>query len=229
VAASLLASYYQIYSAFLRLVGRYATDPSLPSNRSAQAVCEAFIEAAERHLYTIVRDFDELRKKLPEQSFAAEELAKVLTGIIATRTSLHRNKPLRARIDELRQHSRGKSAKRERFEQLLKELPGQVLEVWDETAHPLGSFYEVRTEAARRIEKPATSSQELELAAFADREKLLKRAKAAKLSPQEVDVFELLITDPRMKPRDIARHLGLPPGQVRVVKHRINKKLEAVS
>jgi DNA-directed RNA polymerase specialized sigma24 family protein len=30
-----------------------------------------------------------------------------------------------------------------------------------------------------------------------------------------------------MKPRDAARHLGLPQGQVRVVKHRIKKKLEA--
>jgi hypothetical protein len=86
-------------------------------------VCEAYIEATERHLYTIALDFDELRKKLPEENFPKEELAKVLSGIVATRTSLHSNPPLRAAIDERREYSREKSAKRERFEQLLEELP----------------------------------------------------------------------------------------------------------
>jgi hypothetical protein len=64
---SWLATYYQIYSACWRLVGHYATDPNLTGVRSAQAVCEAFIEAAERQLYTVVLDFDELRKELPEK------------------------------------------------------------------------------------------------------------------------------------------------------------------
>jgi hypothetical protein len=59
---SWLATYYQIYSAFLRLVGWYYRDPNLTGVRSAQAVCEAFIEAAERHLYTVALDFDELQK-----------------------------------------------------------------------------------------------------------------------------------------------------------------------
>ncbi|HVF01784.1 MAG TPA: hypothetical protein VNA27_10685, partial [Rubrobacteraceae bacterium] len=114
---SWLASYYLIYSACWRLIGQYAVDPSLTGLRSAEAVCEAYIEATERHLYTIALGFDELRKKLPGQDFPSEELAKVLTGIVATRTSLHRNGRLRAVIDELRVHSEDKSARRERFEQ----------------------------------------------------------------------------------------------------------------
>ena len=142
---SWLATYYQICSVFLRLVGQYATDSNLTGIRSAQAVCEAFIEATERQLYTVALGFDELRRKLPEEGFATEELVKVLSGIVATRTSLYANKPLRAVIDELREHLRGKRAKGERFEQLLRELHGQVLEVWDEAAHPLRSLYEMRT------------------------------------------------------------------------------------
>jgi len=66
---SWLATYYKIYSAFLCLVMRYYRDPNLTGIRSAQAVCEAFIEAAERHLYTVTLDFNELRKKLPEKVF----------------------------------------------------------------------------------------------------------------------------------------------------------------
>jgi DNA-binding CsgD family transcriptional regulator len=225
---SWLASYYLIYSACWRLIGQYAVDPNLTGLRSAEAVCEAYIEATERHLYTIALGFDELRKKLPGQDFPSEELAKVLTGIVATRTSLHRNRRLQAVIDELRVHSEDKSARRERFEQLLKELQGQVLEVWAETEHPLASLSEIRTEAVRRIEKPSVSSQVLELAAFADREELLRFAKAARLSPQEMDVFELSIANPQMKPREIAERLGRSSVQVRVVKHRIKKKLEAV-
>ena len=76
--------------------------------------------------------------------------------------------------------------------------------------------------------KSATPLPQLELlAAFADRVELLKRAKAAGLSAQETNVFEFLTANLQMKPRDAARHLGLPQGQVRVVKHRIKKKLEA--
>jgi hypothetical protein len=94
------ATYYLIYSAFLRLVWRYARDTTLTGTRSAQAVCDAFIEAAERHLYTIALDFDHLRKELPKERFPTEELVKVLSGIVATRTSL-RHPRLRAAIDEL--------------------------------------------------------------------------------------------------------------------------------
>jgi DNA-binding CsgD family transcriptional regulator len=223
-----LASYYQMYSACWRLIGQYAVDPNLRGVRSAQAVCEAFVEATEQHLYTIALDFDDLRKQLPGQRFPSEELAKILIGIVATRTSLHRNQRLRAAIDELREHSKDESAKRERFEQLLKELQGQVLEVWAETEHSLASLSEIKTEAVRRIEKPSASSQVQELAEFADREELLRLAKAAKLSPQEMEVFALSIANPQIKPREIAERLGRSSAQIRVVKYHIKQKLEAI-
>jgi len=224
---SWLATYYQIYSAFLRLVGRYYRDPNLTGVRSAQAVCEAFIEAAERHLYTVALDFDELRKKLPEEQFPNEELAKVLSGIVATRTSLHSNPPLRAAIDERREYSRDKSAKRERFEQLLEDLPAQVLEVWEEAAHPLGDLYEIRTEAARRLEKRESKPPlEVELATFADHEKLLKRAKAAGLPPREYELFKLrVVENPGMSLREAARRMGIAEGTAKSFWSRIKRTL----
>jgi hypothetical protein len=102
-----LASRYQIYSACLNLIEQYIQDPNLTGTRFAQAVCEAFLEATERFLYTVALDFERLRKSLPDQDFPAEELTKILTGITATRASLHINQRLRAAIDELGEHSRG--------------------------------------------------------------------------------------------------------------------------
>jgi DNA-directed RNA polymerase specialized sigma24 family protein len=224
---SRLATSYQIYKAFLRLVMRYYRDPNLTGVRSALAVCEAFIEAAERHLYTVALDFDELRKNLPEESFPNEELAKVLSGIIATRTSLHSNPPLRAAIDERREYSRDKSAKRERFEQLLKDLPAHVLEVWQEAAHPLGSLDEMRTEAARRLGKRDSKPPlEVELAAFVDREKLLKQAKAAGLPPREYELFKLrVVENPGMSLREAAQRMGIAEGTAKSLWSRIKRTL----
>ena len=224
---SWLATYYRIYSAFLHLVMRYYRDPNLTGLRSAQAVCDAFLEAAERHLYTVALDFDELRKKLPEERFPNEELAKVLSGIIATRTSLHSNPPLRAAIDERREYSRDKSAKRERFEQLLEDLPAQVLEVWEEVAHPLGDPYEMRTEVARRLGKRESKPRlEVELATFADHEKLLKQAKAAGLPPREYELFKLrVVENPGMSLREAAQRMGIAEGTAKSLWSRIKRTL----
>jgi DNA-directed RNA polymerase specialized sigma24 family protein len=226
---SWLATYYQIYSAFLRLVGRYYRDPNLKGVRSAQAVCEAFIEATERHLYSVALDFDELQKRLPKESFPTEELAKVLSGIVATRTSLHSNPPLRAAIDERREYSRDKSAKRERFEQLLEDLPAQVLEVWEEAAHPLGSLYEMRTEVARRLGKRQSKPPlEVELATFADHETLLKQAKDTGLPPREYELFKLrVIENPGMSLREAAQRMGIAEGTAKSLWSRIKRTLLA--
>src|SRR5215207_11649842 len=224
---SWLATYYRIYSAFLHLVMRYYRDPNLTGLRSAQAVCDAFLEAAERHLYTVALDFDELRKKLPEERFPNEQLAKVLSGIVATRTSLHSNPPLRAAIDERREYSRDKSAKRERFEQLLEDLPAQVLEVWEEVAHPLGNLYEIRTEVTRRLGKrDRKPPPEVELAAFADREKVLKQAKDAGLPPREYELFKLrVVENPGMSLREAAQRIGIAEGTAKSLWSRIKKTL----
>jgi predicted DNA-binding protein (UPF0251 family) len=225
-----LATRHQLYSAFLRLAGRYLRDPELTDVRSAQAVCDAFVEAVECHLYTIPLDFDELRKKLPNEDFPGEELAKVLTGIVATRTSLHSNPPLRAALDERREYARDKSAKRERFEQLLDELPAQVLEVWEETKHPLGNLSAVRTEVARRMGKKRSSPPvEVELAKFADNKKVLKKVREAGLPPREYELFKLRKVDnPGMTLREAAQRMGIAEGTAKSSWSRIKRTLGTI-
>lgn len=225
---SWLANQHQIYSACLHLITRYVEDPNLTGVRFARTVCEAFLEALERLLYTVALDFEWLQTTLPGQQFANEELAKVLTGITATRISLHTNLRLRRQIDELREGSKQKTKKRERFEQLLLELPAAVLDAWEKAPHPVASLAAVRTEAAAKLESRAKVRPEAaELAAFADREKLLTRVKALRLSPQELAVFELVTNNPRLKYREIADQLGMSTSQVGVIKSRIKKKRAA--
>src|SRR5215208_6477881 len=119
---SWLASRHLVYSAFLHLVMQYYRDPNLTDVRSAQAVCGAFIEASEWRLLGVALDFDELSKKRPKQSSLKEELAKVLSGIVATRKGLSGTrwdrKGLRERLAE-----GGKNP----HKQLLRELPAEVL------------------------------------------------------------------------------------------------------
>lgn len=150
-------------------------------------------------------------------------LSAYLSAHVATHTSLHKNRRLRAGIDELR--TDGES----RFSRLLKELPAEVLIAYREREAGWGDLMDVRTEAARRLEKkgppPANAAQEL--AAFADREILLKHARAARLSPRELEVFELLVGEPKLSYREIATRLGISVSQVGVIKHRTKNKLIA--
>src|SRR5215213_4205741 len=232
---SWLTTRHQIYSAFLSLVGQYARDPNLTGVRYVQAVCEAFIEATERHLYTVALDFDELQRKLPNESFPNEELAKVLSGIVATRTSLHSNPPLRAAIDERREHSRDKSAKRERFEQLLEELPSHVLEVWEDTAHPLGNLSSLRTEVARRMGKKTQREEAAQsvLAEFELREEAREElrehdlVRQIGLSERELQVLQLdqwldeaIGPNTQTKARIISTQLGIAPSTIRRYRKR---------
>ena len=97
---------------------------------------------------------------------------------------------------------------------------------------------DLRTEAARRLEKQTErtrrrrerqeSTEESELATFDDRERLLQRAKAAGLSPQELEVFGLFVQNPKIKNKDVAAQLGMSASQVGVVKLRAKRKLASV-
>lgn len=223
-----LATQHQIYSACLHLIERYVEDPNLDGVRFAHAVCEAFLEALERLLYTVALDFEQLQKALPGQQFANEELVKVLTGITATRTSLQINLRLRRRIDELREGSREKTISRERFEQLLLELPAEVLGAWERAPHPLANLASIRTEAVAKLEGRVKTTQEEDLAAFANRELLLQHARAWGLSGQETEVYKLITKSPKPTYREIADQLGISTNHVGVVVHRIRSKKPAL-
>jgi hypothetical protein len=133
---SWLASRHLVYSAFLHLVMQYYRDQNLTSVCSAQAVCDAFIEASEWRLLAVALDFDELSKKLPKQSFPKEELAKVLSGIVTTRTGLSGGRRDRKGLRERLAESGEKPHK-----QLQRELPAEVL----------GVFHELRNESSEDL------------------------------------------------------------------------------
>jgi DNA-binding CsgD family transcriptional regulator len=74
---------------------------------------------------------------------------------------------------------------------------------------------------------PSANSPERELARFANREELLKRARDAGLTPREMELFEFFIKNPGAKYREAADKLGMSVQQVGVLKHRIKETLNA--
>jgi hypothetical protein len=156
---SWLASRHLVYSTFMHLVGRYYRDPNLTGVRSAQAVCEAFIEASECHLLAVGLDFDELSKKLPKEGFPKEELAKVLSGIVATRTSLSGGRWDRKGLRERLAEGGEKPNK-----QLLRELPAEVLDVFHELKHESHkdlTLQNLSNVARRRIRRMGASKDDV--------------------------------------------------------------------
>ena len=153
----------------------------------------------------------------------------MLAGVFITHISLHQNLRLRAAIDELR------SSDESRYERLLKELPAAVLSVWrrlvaawkaEEPPVEQLDFKRIRNDVAKHLEKRNVPPQESDLAAFADREKLMEQARTAGLSPQELEFFELFTRG--LKPKAVAAEKGVTPEHARQVKLRIKNKLLAV-
>jgi len=63
-------------------------------------------------------------------------------------------------------------------------------------------FKRIRNDVAKHLEKCNVPPQETDLAAFADREKLMEQARTAGLSPQELEFFELFTRG--LKPKQVA-------------------------
>jgi DNA-binding CsgD family transcriptional regulator len=72
--------------------------------------------------------------------------------------------------------------------------------------------------------KPA-DRPELELAQFADKEEMLKRAQDAGLPPREMEVFKFFVENPGSKNREAADKLRMSVDQVKQHKHRMKKTL----
>jgi DNA-binding CsgD family transcriptional regulator len=194
--------------------------------RLARLVCAAFLLALREIAGMIAATIEAYQKAVPHLANEAG-VAEFLTGYLATHMSMKTNLRLRAGIDERREEGE------RRFARLLKELPAEALAAYEERPRAWGDLMDLRTEVARRLEKREAQSdnKELtELAAFADRETLLKLAKGARLSAQELEVFDLCTSNPGISYREIAERLGMKStSQVGVVKHRIKRKLLAAS
>lgn len=239
---SWFATRHQVYSAFLRLVGQYAQDPDLVGVRSARAVCEAFVEAAERQLFAVALDFYELQQKLPEEKFPKGELAKVLSGVVAARASLSGGlwdrKELRERLAE-----RGENPSK----QLRVDLPAEVLGVFHEMIQADRmdlSLENISYEARRRIRRVGakesvaegrldeinefnepgdeSSGPEQVLEAACASELLHDLMDRSNLSGQERESFLAL---GEMTSQEAAEKYGRPANQVRQENFRALKKL----
>ncbi len=248
---SWLATRHQIYSAFLRLAGQYFRDPNLTDIRSAQAVCEAFLEATERQLYAVALDFDELCKKLPKESFPTEELVKVLSGIVASRTSPERYERLRVALTAIS----GEDSDSARHEQLLRDLPGALLAALSEGG--LGASLsdlrnrvsldiaragkdELRRERKRRIDPTQSISEGPDLTRVREhssevlpddqvfqtqeavREELEERIKRHGLAKREAEAVRLRFEG--KETHEIAARMGIKEGTVRAIEFRIRDK-----
>lgn len=220
----------QIYRACLVLIDEQST--KLEGAALADVICSAFLEAAEAHLFTVVENFARLRSALPKQAFPQEELAKTLAGIVATRTSIQINSQLRTILDEAREHSPDKSARRERFEQLLIELPAEALEAWDANP-PARSLSAIRTRAVHQLEartkRNTSKTDALELATFTESEKAANRKRAAKLADEaglpirERQVFLFLTENPNATSTEVGQRFGVTPSTARTIKSNLKK------
>jgi DNA-binding CsgD family transcriptional regulator len=118
-------------------------------------------------------------------------------------------------------------------------LPPAVLAVlpeWLRADEPLRRPGGRRTSLVSRVEShiagqgsgPEQRRQELEqLAAFADREAILARARAAGLPPREYELLRVFIDNPGATNAEAGRRLGIAVGTVKSLKHRIKNTLGA--
>lgn len=203
--------------------------PDKPHEGHAQAMCRLYVENELFSPLVWAKATDIVHRQMPQRTRSGA-LVEMLTGVFVTHISVHRNLRLKAAIDDLRSNDES------RYEKLLEELPGAILTVWrrraaawkaDEPSPEEFDFKGMRNEVTRSLEKRNKPPEILDLAAFADRERLLKLAKAARLGPQELEVFRLYVENPSLKYREIADQLGVSTNQVGVIKHRIKKKLAA--
>jgi hypothetical protein len=195
--------------------------------RLARLVCAAFLLAWNKIPGIMAATIEAFQKAVPRVANEAG-LAEFLTAHLATHTSLWANLRLRAGIDERREE--GESL----YMRLLKELPAEALATYAERPRGWGDLMDLRTEAARRLEKRNAPPDVTELAAFADREKLLKRGKDAGLSPREYQLFALVVGDPKrflkngkLNHSEAAQAMGVAVGTTKSLWSRTRKKIFA--
>jgi hypothetical protein len=220
VEYTLLAIKYDAFDdALSRMIA--ARETGERGERLARLVCAAYLSAWREIPGMMAAAIEAFQKAVPRLANETG-LTEYLTGHLATHTSMQKNRRLRAGIDERREGDESL------FVRLLKELPGEALPIYQERPPAWGDLMDLRSEVVRKLEKrivPPREQEVRELAAFADREQLMKCAKAWRLSPQELEFYALFVTG--MKPKDVAEQKGVTPEHARQVKHRINRKRKA--
>lgn len=225
-----------LYGAFAELLDRidgYADDPALSPEELARKVCAVGVEALEvfesSQLHTLQQVRASAEAHGPEEaaSFARDIEARHLAAHLATRISLRTNRRLAGLLDDIREQHEPPS--RERFKALMGELYAEASEVWNEHHRTDRRLRATRDAVAKKIERRLRPGppDEVELATFAEREALLRKARDAQLTPREHELFTFLIENPTAKNADAARALGVATGTVKSLKARIKKRIHA--
>ena len=217
----------------------YASDTFLSGEEWATKVCTAGIavleatEAVLLHVLTELLAWAQSAGGSEEVELARDAAASRLAGHLATRTSLTMNKRLAKALDEIRRYD--KPTGRARLEALLRELYLEAPGVWSKYAQTDWQLRATRSEAAKNIEqRHKPHAVEIDLAAFAEREALLKRGREAGLPPREYELFALVMGDPerflrngKLNHREAAEEMDLAVGTVKSFWSRIKKTLTA--
>jgi hypothetical protein len=232
------ANFYLALSWHKTKLDAYAADKSLSKQEREAKVCQTGIEALEateavllHYLYELTAWAESTGGSDEVVKFARHAQAMRLAGHVATRTSLTINKRLAKALDAIREHN--KPANRARFEALLRELYVLAPGVWDRHHSTDWQLQATRNAVVKKIEengKPVP--QVLELARFANREALMKRARQAGLPPKEQELFRLVFGDPdrflrngKLNHSEAARELGVAVGTTKSLWSKIKRTL----
>jgi hypothetical protein len=227
---------YLVFERCQEEIAGFDSDASLSEEDRAAKICEAVVNVLEDLAAVWLHELTELRAWVcssdGEDSKAAklakDEEARRLAGYLATKISLGRNLRAAKALDEIRE--RNKPASRERFEALLRELYVEAPPVWAERSSTDWQLRETRSATLKKIEGRDRQgpSVETELAAFAEREALLRKARDPNLTPRENELFRFFIENPSATNADAARALNIKEGTVKSLKARIKKHRSAV-
>jgi DNA-binding CsgD family transcriptional regulator len=217
---TLLAIKYDAFdNALLCMI--FFADSGERGERLARLVCASFLLALRNMPGMMAATIETFQKAAPRLANETG-LIEFLAGYLVTHTSVHRNLRLRAGIDERREE--GES----RYARLLKELPAEAFAAYKERSPTWGDLMDLRSEAARRLEKRGASpkkAEAVEYAQFADRETALKLGRDVGLSPKEYEIFKVFVENPGIKYREVADKLGVSIGTISKTKSRIKKAL----
>ncbi len=231
---------YAVYEELNGKLQRYAGDQTLSKEERAAKICELGIQAANAadevylHMLNEQRRFVESGGSEEAAKLARHEEGRRMAAHIATRTSLRRNVSLAKELDDIREYNG--PAKRERFKALLEELYTEAPKAWDAQRDiergAGGRLLSARTVVAEKIagRSRPDSPTEVELAEFAVRERLLKRARDAGLPPREQELFGLVMREPgrflrngKLNHAEAARELGVAVGTTKSLWSRIKR------
>src|SRR5215207_1563561 len=224
----MLANLYVVFSWCQTKLAAIAADRSLSDEEQAVKACEVAVEAMRGVEQAYLHNLQELRYQTTGEAekITKDELATRLAGDLATRISLRRNKRLAKALDDIRE--RNKPARLELFAALLRELYALAPRIWADLHVFDFQLEATRGTSVKEIEKRLRPEPpELELAAFADREALLERARDAGLTPREQELFWFFIANPGARNVDAARALDIAEGTVKSLRARIKKSLYA--